>query len=217
MRPDTALAFDRMAAAARRDGIYLIVISGYRSDAEQAKLFAAHPAPQLFRVLGRSLARGGSPRRGGRGSCSARRARGRGRTWRGWLRMCGEGERDGDPAEDEPLGLTPRERRCLALVAAGAPNRGIGRQLCMAEKTGVHVSRIWRSSTCARAPRRPGAAHRPGLDAVRRLRAPRSCPPARPPRRCAGRGRRQRGCSRAALLARPTARRRARGRWRRRL
>jgi LAS superfamily LD-carboxypeptidase LdcB len=50
MRPDVAQAFDRMAAAARREaGIALIVISGYRSDAEQARLFAAQPAPQLFR------------------------------------------------------------------------------------------------------------------------------------------------------------------------
>ena len=36
MRPDVALAFDRMAAAARSDGVSLIVNSGYRSDAEQA-------------------------------------------------------------------------------------------------------------------------------------------------------------------------------------
>ena len=45
MRPETAQAFDRMAAAARRDGINLIVVSGYRSDQEQARLFAAQPAP----------------------------------------------------------------------------------------------------------------------------------------------------------------------------
>jgi LAS superfamily LD-carboxypeptidase LdcB len=44
MRPDTAQAFDRMAAAARRDGINLIVVSGYRSDQEQARLFAAPPS-----------------------------------------------------------------------------------------------------------------------------------------------------------------------------
>src|SRR5512132_3530500 len=36
MRPDVALAFDRMAAAARRDGIALVINSAYRSDAEQA-------------------------------------------------------------------------------------------------------------------------------------------------------------------------------------
>jgi Transglycosylase SLT domain/D-alanyl-D-alanine carboxypeptidase len=60
MRPDTALAFDRMAAAARRDGIYLIVISGYRSDAEQAKLFAAHPDPKWVAPPGKSLHRLGT-------------------------------------------------------------------------------------------------------------------------------------------------------------
>ena len=44
MRPDVALAFDRMAAAARREaGIFLSVTSGFRSDAEQARLFAAIP------------------------------------------------------------------------------------------------------------------------------------------------------------------------------
>ncbi len=42
-----ALAFDRMAAAARREaGLLLIVTSGYRSDAEQARLFAANPNPK---------------------------------------------------------------------------------------------------------------------------------------------------------------------------
>src|SRR4051794_38006868 len=46
MRPDVARAFDRMAAAAREAGLALLVISGYRSDAEQARLFAAHPDPK---------------------------------------------------------------------------------------------------------------------------------------------------------------------------
>jgi LAS superfamily LD-carboxypeptidase LdcB len=61
MRPDVALAFDRMAAAARREaGIALIVVSGYRSDAEQAKLFAAHPDPKWVAPPGRSLHRLGT-------------------------------------------------------------------------------------------------------------------------------------------------------------
>jgi hypothetical protein len=41
MRPDVARAFDRRRRAPR--GHLLIVVSGYRSDAEQAKLFAAQP------------------------------------------------------------------------------------------------------------------------------------------------------------------------------
>jgi len=46
-------------------------------------------------------------------------------------------------AEDEPFGLTPRERQVLALIAEGATNRQIGAALFMAEKTAsVHVSRI---------------------------------------------------------------------------
>jgi hypothetical protein len=52
MRPDVALAFDRMAAAARTGaGLRLSVTSAYRSDADQARLFAAHPAPQLLFLL----------------------------------------------------------------------------------------------------------------------------------------------------------------------
>ena len=57
MRPDAAAAFDRMATAARGAGIALLVVSGFRSDAEQAKLFAAHPDPTWVAPPGRSLHR----------------------------------------------------------------------------------------------------------------------------------------------------------------
>jgi Transglycosylase SLT domain/D-alanyl-D-alanine carboxypeptidase len=57
MRPDVAAAFDRMAAAAQADGVELIVVSGFRSDAEQAALFAAHPDPRWVAPPGRSLHR----------------------------------------------------------------------------------------------------------------------------------------------------------------
>jgi hypothetical protein len=58
MRPDVALAFDRMAAAARNEaGIFLSVTSGFRSDAEQAVLFAAHPDPKWVAPPGESLHR----------------------------------------------------------------------------------------------------------------------------------------------------------------
>jgi Transglycosylase SLT domain/D-alanyl-D-alanine carboxypeptidase/Putative Flp pilus-assembly TadE/G-like len=58
MRPDVALAFDRMATAARREaGLYLAVTSGFRSDAEQAVLFAAHPDPKWVAPPGESLHR----------------------------------------------------------------------------------------------------------------------------------------------------------------
>jgi Transglycosylase SLT domain/D-alanyl-D-alanine carboxypeptidase len=54
MRPDVAAAFDRMAAAARGAGITLLVVSGFRSDAEQAALFAAHPDPTWVAPPGHS-------------------------------------------------------------------------------------------------------------------------------------------------------------------
>ncbi len=57
MRPDVAAAFDSMAAAAQADGIDLIVVSGFRSDAEQAELFAAHPDPTWVAPPGQSLHR----------------------------------------------------------------------------------------------------------------------------------------------------------------
>jgi len=57
MRPDVAAAYDRMAAAARGAGIVLMVVSGFRSDAEQAELFAAHPDPTWVAPPGHSLHR----------------------------------------------------------------------------------------------------------------------------------------------------------------
>jgi len=58
MRPDVARAFDRMAAAARKEaGIDLLVNSGFRSDAEQAELFAANPDPKWVAPPGQSLHR----------------------------------------------------------------------------------------------------------------------------------------------------------------
>ena len=58
MRPDVALAFDRMATAAREEaGLSLGVSSGFRSDAEQAVLFAAHPDPKWVAPSGESLHR----------------------------------------------------------------------------------------------------------------------------------------------------------------
>ena len=60
MRPDVARAFDRMEAAARADGIALIITSGYRSDAEQAELYKRHPDPKWVAPPGKSLHRLGT-------------------------------------------------------------------------------------------------------------------------------------------------------------
>jgi DNA-binding CsgD family transcriptional regulator/tetratricopeptide (TPR) repeat protein len=81
----------------------------------------------------------------------------------------GDGDRDGDapPAlDDDPFGLTPRERQVLALVASGATNREIGASLYMAEKTAsVHVSRILAKLDVRSRTEAAGVAHRLGLDA----------------------------------------------------
>jgi soluble lytic murein transglycosylase-like protein len=60
MRPDVALAFDRMEAAARADGVALTITSAWRSNAEQAALFARHPDPKWVAPPGRSLHRLGT-------------------------------------------------------------------------------------------------------------------------------------------------------------
>ncbi|HEX4364693.1 MAG TPA: D-alanyl-D-alanine carboxypeptidase family protein [Solirubrobacteraceae bacterium] len=60
MRPDVAAAFDRMAAAAHRAGVALAVVSGFRTDDEQAALFARHPDPRWVAPPGHSLHRLGT-------------------------------------------------------------------------------------------------------------------------------------------------------------
>ena len=67
-------------------------------------------------------------------------------------------------AEDEPFGLTPRERQVLELLAGGATNREIGAQLYMAEKTAsVHVSRILAKLDVRTRTEAAAVAHRLGL------------------------------------------------------
>jgi hypothetical protein len=60
MRPDVAIAFDRLAEGARHAGLGLIITSAYRSDAEQARLYARHPDPRWVAPPGKSLHRNGT-------------------------------------------------------------------------------------------------------------------------------------------------------------
>jgi ATP/maltotriose-dependent transcriptional regulator MalT len=73
-------------------------------------------------------------------------------------------------AADDPtaeLGLTPRERDVLALVALGCTNREIGERLFMAEKTAsVHVSRILAKLDVRSRTEAAAVAHRLGLEAA---------------------------------------------------
>ncbi|HEY7618897.1 MAG TPA: AAA family ATPase [Solirubrobacteraceae bacterium] len=67
--------------------------------------------------------------------------------------------------EEDPFGLTPRERQVLALVAEGRTNREIGEALFMAEKTAsVHVSRILSKLDVRSRTEAAAVAHRLGLD-----------------------------------------------------
>ncbi|MCB0863183.1 MAG: D-alanyl-D-alanine carboxypeptidase family protein [Solirubrobacterales bacterium] len=57
MRPDVAAAFDAMSTAAAATGVSLTINSAFRSDAEQAALFAANPDPTWVAPPGQSLHR----------------------------------------------------------------------------------------------------------------------------------------------------------------
>ncbi len=60
MRPDVAIAFDRLAAAARSAGVTVVINSAYRSDAEQQRLWDANPDPRWVAPPGTSLHRCGT-------------------------------------------------------------------------------------------------------------------------------------------------------------
>ena len=81
---------------------------------------------------------------------------------------CDEGPADDVTSlEDDPFGLTPREREVLAMVAEGATNREIGERLFMAEKTAsVHVSRILAKLDVRSRTEAAAVAHRHGLARV---------------------------------------------------
>jgi DNA-binding CsgD family transcriptional regulator/tetratricopeptide (TPR) repeat protein len=67
-------------------------------------------------------------------------------------------------SQDEPFGLTARERQVLELLAGGATNRQIGETLFMAEKTAsVHVSRILSKLDVRSRTEAAAVAHRQGL------------------------------------------------------
>ncbi|MGH2417231.1 MAG: response regulator transcription factor, partial [Candidatus Limnocylindria bacterium] len=67
----------------------------------------------------------------------------------------------------ERIGLTPREREVLSLLAGGRSNRQIGDELFMAESTaGVHVSRILGKLGVTRRSEAAVVAHRMGLTRI---------------------------------------------------
>jgi DNA-binding NarL/FixJ family response regulator len=68
------------------------------------------------------------------------------------------------PPPGEELGLTPREREVLVLVADGRSNRQIAQELFISHKTAsVHVSNILAKLGVANRAEAAVAAHRLGL------------------------------------------------------
>ena len=57
MRPDVTTAFDRLSGAATAAGVTVVINSAFRSDAQQASLFAANPDPRWVAPPGSSLHR----------------------------------------------------------------------------------------------------------------------------------------------------------------
>jgi DNA-binding NarL/FixJ family response regulator len=77
------------------------------------------------------------------------------------------------PPDEEPFGLTARERQVLVLLAGGATNREIGARLYMAEKTAsVHVSRILSKLDVRSRTEAAAVAHRHGLEREARVEIP---------------------------------------------
>ncbi len=60
MRPDVAIAFDRLESAARSARVAIAITSAYRSDAEQQRLWDANPDPRWVAPPGTSLHRCGT-------------------------------------------------------------------------------------------------------------------------------------------------------------
>ena len=122
-----------MAAAARADGIALTVNSAFRSDAEQARLYAQHPDPRWVAPPGQSLHRNateldlGPPAAYGWLASNASRFHFTQRySWEPWhyelsLALFQPGLRFEQESSSAPL---PRRRRCRKSRNAGAGRSG---------------------------------------------------------------------------------------------
>lgn len=125
MRPDVAAAYDQMAAAADADAVSLLVVSGFRSDAEQAGLFAAHPDPQWVAPPGHSLHRCATELDLGPSSAYAWLARNAGRfgfvqrySWEAWHYGYDAGPA---PCSAESEAVSASGARSAPLAAASLP------------------------------------------------------------------------------------------------
>jgi DNA-binding CsgD family transcriptional regulator len=179
-RVERAYAAEAAAHAARaREGVAadeLLTAIGMFEE-----LGRPHPAATLRLILAEERLRDGDRDAAGHAAAETlRSANEMGARWlageaRGFLvrarlplpEGCDEAEDDAAALDDDPFGLTPREREVLAMVAEGATNREIGERLFMAEKTAsVHVSRILAKLDVRSRTEAAAVAHRHGLARV---------------------------------------------------
>ena len=137
MCPAVGAAFDAMDAAAHRDGVDLVVTSGYRTDAEQAILFAAHPDPKWVARPGTSrhrdateldISMGGGPAWSWLAANAVRFGFRQRYSWEPWhygyLPGCGPGAApEGPPREGLLPSWVPAQYR--AIVAGAATQAGV--------------------------------------------------------------------------------------------
>ncbi len=138
MCPPVGAAFDLMDAAANADGVDLVVVSGFRSDAEQAVLFARHPDPKWVAPPGRSRHRdateldlnmhdGGGGAYGWLSRNGSRFGFVQRYSWEPWhwgyLPGCGGASRGGRPSAGGVPAWVPARYR--AAIAAAATANGI--------------------------------------------------------------------------------------------
>jgi len=179
-RVERAFAAEAAAHAARaRDGVAADALLAAIAMFEE--LGRPHPAATLLLILAEEQLADGDRDAAGRSASDAlQSANAMGARWlaaeaRSFLvrarlplpEGCDDTQSEVVALDDDPFGLTPREREVLAMVAEGATNREIGERLFMAEKTAsVHVSRILAKLDVRSRTEAAAVAHRHGLARV---------------------------------------------------
>jgi D-alanyl-D-alanine dipeptidase len=147
MRPDVAVAFDRLVAAASSAGVTVVINSAFRSDAEQAVLFAANPDPHWVAPPGTSLHRCGTELDMGPASAYGWLAANAGRfgfvkrySWEPWHFGFSAGPEPCSQAGNRVSGLADRAQALPGSVPSFVPARYRRTLLAAAMKWGVSAA-----------------------------------------------------------------------------
>ena len=185
MRPDVAAAFDRLSASAADAGVTVVINSAFRSDTEQAALFAANPDPTWVARPGTSLHRCGTELDLGPTSSYSWLAANAGRfgfvrrySWEPWHFGFEAGPAPCSRAGDRFSGAADRSRILPASVPGFVPARFRPPILSAAMKWGVSAALLSAQLLADRT-----STLRPSLQRERRA-SPSSCPARRQPTVC---------------------------------